>query len=164
MATLSITPTSQISSDKNVVTSEVFIAAPRERIFAALTDPKQAVQWWGQNDRYHLTEFNLDPRVGGEWSTSGVGLRMGEINIHGEVLELDPPRRLSYTWISSWMPKRTTVLWELETQNGGTLVKLTHTGFAGDAEAANAHSTGWNLVLGWLQGYAERGETVSSRK
>lgn len=164
MATLSITPTSQISSDKDVVTSEIFIAAPRERVFEALTDPKQAVRWWGQNDQYHLSEFHIDPRVGGKWSTSGGSMKRGDIKAQGELLELDPPRRLSYTWISSWMPKTTTVVWQLENQNGGTLVKLTHTGFAGDAEQANNHSIGWNQVLGWLQGYVDRGETVSTRK
>lgn len=164
MATLSTTPISQISSDKNVVTCEIFIAAPRERIFEALTDPKQAVRWWGQNDRYHLSEFIMDTKVGGKWSTAGGSMKMGDINVHGEFVEVDPPRRLAYTWISSWMPKTTTVLWELEAQNDGTLVKLTHTGFAGDAEQAQNHSHGWNLVISWLQAYVERGETVSTRK
>lgn len=164
MATLSITPISQVSPDKNVVTSELFIAAPSERIFEALTDPTQAVQWWGQNDRYHLSEFNLDARVGGRWSTSGSSLTMGAFKVEGEILELDPPRRLAYTWLSSWMPRNTKVLWELENQNGGTLVKITHTGFAGDAEQAKNHSTGWTLVLGWLQAFVEKGETVASRK
>jgi uncharacterized protein YndB with AHSA1/START domain len=164
MATLSITPISQISSDNNVVTSEIFIAAPCERVFEALTDPEQAMRWWGQNERYHLTRFDIDSRVGGKWSLSGASMKMGDINVHGEVLELDPPRKLSYTWISSWMPKTTTVVWELENRNGGTHVKLTHTGFAGDTEQANNHTIGWNLILGWLQGYVERGETVSTRK
>jgi uncharacterized protein YndB with AHSA1/START domain len=164
MATLSIVPTSQISPDNNLVACEIFIAAPRERVFQALTDPKQAVQWWGQSDRYHLTEFNIDPRVGGKWSTSGGSVNMGDINVHGEVLELDPPRRLAYTWISSWLPKTTTVVWELENQSGGTIVKVIHTGFDGNADNANAHGTGWNLVLSWLQGYVERGETVIARK
>src|SRR5438270_3217245 len=140
MAALSINPTSHISSDNEVVTSEIFIAAPRERVFEALTDPKQAVRWWGQNDQYHLTEFNIDARVGGKWSTSGGSMKMGDINVHGELIELDPPRRLSYTWISSWLPKTTTVVWELENQNGGTLVKLTHTGFAGDEAQTKGHS------------------------
>ena len=164
MATLSIAPISQISSDKDTVTSEIFVSAPRERIFQALTDPKQAVLWWGQNDRYHLREFNLDARVGGEWSTSGSSLKMGNFKVEGEIVEFDPPRRLAYTWLSSWMPKSTKVTWELQTQQGGTLVKLTHTGFAGDAEQATNHTTGWTSVLGWLQAYVEKGETVSSRK
>lgn len=164
MATLSINPTSRISSDNDVVVAEIFIAAPRERIFEALTDPRQAVRWWGQNDRYHMNEFQMDVRVGGRWSTTGASVRMGDIEIHGEFLEIDPPRRLAYTWISTWMPKSTKVLWELETQGAGTVVKLTHTGFAGDAEQAKNHSLGWSLVLGWLQAFAERGETVESRR
>jgi uncharacterized protein YndB with AHSA1/START domain len=89
---------------------------------------------------------------------------MGEFKIEGEILELDPPRRLTYTWISTWMPKNTRVLWELESKDGGTLVKLTHTGFAGDAEQAKNHTIGWSSVLAWLQAYVEKGETVTSRK
>jgi uncharacterized protein YndB with AHSA1/START domain len=76
---------------------------------------------------------------------------------------VDPPRRLSYTWISSWLPKVTKVLWELAAYNGGTSLKLTHSGFAGDTEATKNHTHGWNLALVWLQSYAERGETIASR-
>jgi uncharacterized protein YndB with AHSA1/START domain len=164
MATLSLTPTSQINSDNDIVTCEIFIAAPRERVFEALTNPEQAIKWWGQTDHYQLTDFHLEAHVGGKWSASGESLNMGKMNIQGEVLELNPPLRLAYTWISSWLPKTTRVVWELENRNAGTLVKLTHTGFEGNAEHANAHSIGWNLVLGWLQGYVERGETISNRK
>ena len=71
MATLSINPVSQISSDTDVVTCEIFIAAPRERIFEALTDPKQAAQWWGQKEHYQMSNFNMDLRKGGKWSTTG---------------------------------------------------------------------------------------------
>jgi len=163
MATLSITPVSQISADNNVVTSEVFISAPRERVFQALADARQAAQWWGQKEGYRLTEFNLDPRVGGKWSTRGSSPNMGATSISGEILEFVPPRRLAYTWLSSWMPKNTRVLWELETQNGGTLVKLTHTGFAGDADQTKNHTIGWAMVLGWLQAYAEKNETIASK-
>ena len=132
MATLSINPVSQISADKDVVNSEIFIAAPRERVFQALTDARQASQWWGQKDGYHLEGFKLDARVGGKWSTFGSSANMGPYKIEGEILELDPPRLLTYTWLSSWMPKNTKVTWELEKQSTVTLVNLTHTGFAGD--------------------------------
>jgi uncharacterized protein YndB with AHSA1/START domain len=164
MATLSITPVSQVSPDNNVVTSEIFIAAPPERVFEALTDPKQAVQWWGKTERYHFSTFSLDARIGGKWSSAGTSPNMGPFTIEGEILELDPPRRVAYTWLSSWMPKNTRVLWELKIKDGGTLVKLTHTGFAGDADGANNHSAGWNSILTWLQAYVEKGETVASRK
>ncbi len=164
MATLAINPVSHIDSNNHVVTSAIFIAAPRERIFAALTDPKQAAQWWGAADRYHMAEFQMDVHLGGKWSTNGNSAKMGAVKVHGEFLEIDPPKSLAYTWISSWMPKTTKVLWELEPKDGGTYVKVTHTGFEGDAEHAKNHSLGWSLVVTWLQAYLERGETVNDRK
>ena len=39
--------TSAITPDQNVVTAEIFIAAPPERVFQAITDPTQPPQWWG---------------------------------------------------------------------------------------------------------------------
>jgi hypothetical protein len=42
MATITVSPA------QDAVTGEIFIAAPPERVFRALTDPKQAPQWWGK--------------------------------------------------------------------------------------------------------------------
>lgn len=105
----------------------------------------------------------MDVRAGGKWSSRGTSAKMGDFTVHGEYLEIDPPRRLAYTWNATWMPRNTVVVWELIELEGGTLVKITHTGFAGDSEQASNHSNGWALVLGWLQGYIEKGETVTSR-
>lgn len=163
MATASIQAISHITPNHDVVRCEMFIAAPRERIFEALTDPKQVVQWWGQGGLYKMNEFRMDIRPGGKWSTVGMSCKMGATEVGGEILEVDPPKRLSYTWSSTWMPKVTTVLWELELKDGGTLVKITHSGFAGDAVQAENHSTGWNRVMVWIQSYVERGETVEMR-
>ncbi len=162
MATFS-TPISRTSDDHDAVTCEIFIAAPRERVFEALTNPAQAAQWWGDKGRYYMHTFSMDVRKGGKWSTTGHSATSGHIEVHGEFLEMDPPRRLSYSWISSWLPKVTQVLWELESHEGGTRLKLTHTGFAGDTEATKNHTHGWNLALVWLQSYCERGETIASR-
>jgi uncharacterized protein YndB with AHSA1/START domain len=40
MATVAITP------DQNVITGEIFIAAPPSRVFQATTDPAQMPLWW----------------------------------------------------------------------------------------------------------------------
>ena len=162
MATANITPISQLTPDNDVLTLELFIAAPRERIFQALTDPAQAAQWWGRKDHYHFTHFNMDVRPGGKWSSKGASPKMGDISVHGEFLEVEPPARLAYTWNSSWMPVLTKVLWELDPQAEGTLVKLTHSGFAGNIDQAKGHSIGWTLVFTWLQAFAEKGETMDS--
>jgi uncharacterized protein YndB with AHSA1/START domain len=158
MATMSINPTSHITPDNDVVTLEIFIAAPRERIFQAITDPAQASQWWGRKDQYYFNHFDMDVRVGGKWSTTGTSPKNGDLEVHGEFLEVDPPRRLAYSWSSSWMPAVTKVLWEFDSQSNGTLVRLTHSGFAGDANQTQGHSHGWSLVFTWLQAFAERGE------
>jgi len=172
MATTSITP------EQDVVTAEIFIAAPPQRVFEALTDPKQAPQWWGQEGLYRITEYRGDVRVGGKWASVGVGADGKEFRVDGEYLEIDPPRRLVYTWIASFMgPQKTTVHWELEPrdvhglqQSGprkrgtGTMVKIRHEGFAGVPEAlVVGHSQGWVRVLGWIQAFVEEGKTVDTR-
>jgi uncharacterized protein YndB with AHSA1/START domain len=170
--------TSAITPDQNVVTAEIFIAAPPERVFQAITDPTQPPQWWGQQGVYRLSEHHGDVRVGGKWSSIGVGADGTSFRVDGEYLEVDPPRRLVYTWISSFMgPQKTIVHWELEPREvhglqhrgprrmgTGTMVKIRHEGFAGVPQAAAVgHSQGWVRVLGWMQAFVEEGETVETR-
>jgi uncharacterized protein YndB with AHSA1/START domain len=111
-----------------------------------------------RKDQYYFNQFDMDVRVGGKWSTTGTSHKLGDLAVHGEFLEVDPPRRLVYSWISSWLPAETKVLWELDSQDNGTLVRLTHSGFAGNVQAAQGHSVGWSLVFTWLQAFAEKGE------
>ncbi len=42
-------------------------------------------------------------------------------------------------------------------------MKIRHTGFAGPPEDAKNHSQGWTRVLGWMQAFVEKGETVATR-
>ena len=51
--------------DREIVLSRV-IAAPRERVFQAWTDPKQVVQWFGP-DGFKVESLECDIRPGGRW-------------------------------------------------------------------------------------------------
>jgi uncharacterized protein YndB with AHSA1/START domain len=85
-------------------------------------------------------------------------------HVSGEYVEVDPPRLVSYTWVASWSgPLKTLVRWELEPVDGGTLVHVRHSGFAGAAEAAQNHYQGWQRVIAWMQAFVEKGETVETR-
>ncbi len=152
MATATITP------DQNAVIAEVFIAAPPARVFQAISDPSQLPRWWGQDGLYHVTKSTMDVRPGGKtfW-------------VEGEYLEVDPPKRLVHTWVSSYDTARTVVRWELEPQTvnalhpsgprksgTGTLVRVRQEGFAGNFESAKAHGDGWKRVLGWLEAFVLR--------
>jgi len=170
MATTAITP------DQDAIVGEIFIAAPPARVFQAITDPSQLPLWWGARGIYRTTEWKADLRVGGKWSSDGTGADGRPFRVEGEYLEIDPPRLLVLTWRYSWGSQKTVVRWELEPQSvhglhasgprkagTGTLVKILHTGFAGDPAAAAGHGEGWKRVLGWLSGFAEKGETADTR-
>jgi len=167
----------QITPDNNTVLAEIFIAAPPERVFQALTDPQQMSKWWGQKGMYRVTENTSDLRPGGKWSSAGVSADGKPFSVDGEYLEIDRPRLLVYTWNPSFAHKlKTTVRCELEAHDvhglqhrgpqrvgTGTLVKIRQDGFAGNVEQAQDHSIGWTRVLGWMQAFVEKGETVDTR-
>jgi uncharacterized protein YndB with AHSA1/START domain len=169
--------TATITADQDAVLAEVFIAAPPERVFQAITDPSQTTQWWGQSGMYRVTEAKSDLRPGGKWSSSGIGTDGTKFQVEGEYLEITPPRLLVYTWTYSWGDARKTIVrWELEPTpvhslqhrgpqkvGTGTLVKIRHEGFAGAPDQAASHGQGWKRVLGWMQAFVERGETIDTR-
>jgi uncharacterized protein YndB with AHSA1/START domain len=156
--------TMQISPDKDAIVSEIYIAARPEQVFRALVDPQQVLQWWGQQGVYVCTEFVADLRQGGKWRCAGIGPDGGRFEVTGEYLELDPPHLLVHSWIASWTADaKTTVRWELEPQDGGTRLRVHHTGLAAYPGIGDSYR-GWPRMLGWIQALLERGETVDVRK
>ena len=153
-----------IPRNHDTIEAEILIAAPPERIFEALIEPQQVVQWWGQAGIYQCTEFTSDLRVGGKWRSAGLGGQSGHFTVSGEYLEIDSPRALTYSWVASWTGDvKTTVRWELEPVEQGTRVRLKHSGLAAHPEMARAYQ-GWPRMLGWLQAFLEKGETVAMRR
>ena len=156
--------TPRVTSNLDELVSEISIAAPPERIFQALIDPAQVVQWWGQSGLYRCTEFQCDLRRGGKWRCAGVSGDHKRFEAFGEYLEIDPPRLLVHSWVASWTGEvKTIVRWELEPTRQGTLVRIRHCGLAAHPELAQSYS-GWPRILGWLQALLERGETVDDRR
>ena len=155
-----------VPQDQDAIALEVEIAAPPDRVFQAITDPTQLLRWWGQQGMYHGTKWCTDVRPGGQWRCEGVSDVDGSAyHVTGEYLEVDPPRVLVHTWLSSWGgPLKTVVRWELQAVADRTLLRVHHSGFAGAAEQAKAHYQGWQRVLSWMQSFVEKGETVDSRK
>ena len=138
--------------DRGIVLARVDIAVPPERVFRALTTDEVS-QWWGQADMYQTTKHTMDLRPGGAWRSEGVSSSGQPFHVGGEVLEVDPPHRLVYTWKPSWEPgDATTVSYRLEATATGTRVTIRHTGFANPAVCAD-HAEGWERVFGWLQAH-----------
>src|SRR5262245_45189011 len=82
----------------DAVVLEIDLDAPPERVFRALTEPKELLAWWGEEAESHTTSWELDLRLGGNWRSRGADKSCGAWTIWGEIIELDPPRVLAYTW------------------------------------------------------------------
>jgi uncharacterized protein YndB with AHSA1/START domain len=136
---------------------EITIDAPAEKVFAALTDPNQLTQWWGEDGSYRTEHMTADLRVGGKWRTTGTTSKGEAFAVEGEYRAIERPRLLEYTWKHDWggrVEEPTIVRFELTEHNGSTHLQLIHSGFA-DVTSRNDHNTGWGTVLGWLKRFAE---------
>ncbi len=151
-------PKTVITADQDAVVSEIEIAAPPERVFQALTDPEQLMRWLTDASCPAIL-WEMDARPGGRYrhaTAKGTVVVNGvdQFECHGEIVELDPPRLLVYTWIANWhedKTRRTVVRWELFPTENGTRVKVTHSGLAQEASARKDYQSGWPGVLTMLR-------------
>jgi uncharacterized protein YndB with AHSA1/START domain len=155
--------TAQITPDNDAVVSEIQIAAPPERVFKALTDERELIRWF-TDPACPVNSWTMDARQGGQYrytteKGSVVINGIDEFECHGEILEIDPPRLLVYTWYGNWHQNkslRTVVRWELTPNAGGTQVKVTHSGLAHEEAARKDYSGGWIGVLDQLKKFTEK--------
>jgi uncharacterized protein YndB with AHSA1/START domain len=154
--------TTTVTHDQDAVIGEIYIAAPVERVFQALFDPKQVMLWWTHPD-CPIAAFSMETKPGGRWfyDTAQTKINVNGVtkfHCEGEVLEYDPPRVLAYTWIANWhddKSRRTVVRWELSPQANGTLAKVTHSGLAQERVAREDYTSGWVGVLETLKKFLE---------
>ena len=103
---------------------ELFYPHPPERVWRTLTEPALISRWLMDVEAF-------EPRVGCRFQFITKPAPGFDGVIHCEVLEADPPRRLSYSWRSGRAKTPTTVLWQLVREGEGTRLVFDHTGFRG---------------------------------
>lgn len=133
-----------------------FIKTTPEKLWHALTDRAFTERYW-----YGCS-------LTSDW-TAGAPMRMekaGRIVNEGVVLESDPPRKLSYSWVSVYdeemrkePPSRVTYL--LEPSHGAVKLTVIHEGFAEHSRTLPDISTGWPMVLSSLKSILETGQPLS---
>jgi uncharacterized protein YndB with AHSA1/START domain len=159
----------------------VYIKATPQAIWDAITKPE-----WTQKYGYSgLADFDL--REGGKHRTrptpeiEAFGYTGDMVN--GEVVELDPPRRLVITWKLIMGPPEmaaepyTTVTYDIEeTKSVGTRLTVTHELTGAPLTAAMVNGSGenidapenenagggWNWILSDLKTLLETGETIGA--
>lgn len=130
---------------------QVEIATTPERLWQAIVDPEQTRKY------YYGALSKSDWTVGSRWTSESED---GEVYLEGEILEIDPPRRLVHTLhvvhepaAAAEAPSR--VEYEITQIGDRCRLTLIHTG-RGPATMEYT-SGGWETILGGLKELLETG-------
>jgi uncharacterized protein YndB with AHSA1/START domain len=113
------------------------IACPPEKIWRALTQQHLIEEWLMKND--------FEPVVGHRFE-----LRADWGAVEGEVLDVEPNRKLSYSWGDHDL--ETVVTWTLTPTAAGTCLRMEQTGFRPDQPRYfHGAKGGWPRLLAALE-------------
>jgi uncharacterized protein YndB with AHSA1/START domain len=124
------------------------LKVPRERVFAAWTDPQQANRWWAPRD-FELLSCTMDVRPGGKWHRrmrSPRGIVVTKFGVYREVVV---PERLAFTYQTEEdgaLDDETLVTVTFEEAAAGTRLTLRHVAFESEAASLD-HRGGWGGAL-----------------
>ncbi len=134
----------------------IFIRTTPEKLWAALTDPEFVRQYWFD------TTVECGWTKGSPWKLVGAD---GSPMDTGEILEIDPPRRMVIRWRNEWKPElkaegpsRCTI--ELEPVGAAVKLTVTHEMDRPGSAFIAAVSGGWPMILSNLKSLLETGEIV----
>jgi uncharacterized protein YndB with AHSA1/START domain len=82
--------------------------APRDRVFAAYTDPKLVPEWWGPRGTTTVVDV-MDVRAGGSWRFVSRDADGREDAFRGTYREVAPPDRIVQTFEWEGMPGHVSV-------------------------------------------------------
>src|SRR5712672_1508615 len=99
---------------------------PPEKIWRALTQGPLIKEWLMDND--------FQPAVGHKFNFRATPVPNWNGVIDSEVLVIEPNKKLSYTWGALGLGS--VVVWTLTRTDAGTHVRMEHSGFRADQEAA----------------------------
>jgi uncharacterized protein YndB with AHSA1/START domain len=133
-----------------------YIRTTPERLWSALTSPEFTRQYWLG------VSVDADWKVGGAWKLTYPD---GRTTDTGEIVELEPSKRLALRWRNEFKPELKAEGWSLctmEIEPSGDAVKLTvtHTMEREDSKFIGAVSTGWPQILSNLKSLLETGAVV----
>jgi uncharacterized protein YndB with AHSA1/START domain len=133
-----------------------YIETTPEKLWEALTNSEFSKRYW----------FGAD--VISDWKVgSPFALVMnGTTTDVGEILEADPPRRLSYTFHhvtteESRKERPSKVVFNIEPHGNLVKLTLTHEGFAEGSRHLDGISKGWPAILSGLKSMLESGTALA---
>src|SRR6267154_6120677 len=146
-----------ITNFKPMTVYTIYIASTPEKVWEALTSAELSRKYFFGNT------VELEPRVGGSYI---VRTPDGALHISGEVVECDPPKKLTVTFNVNWpelIEKLGPTLVTYEIEQAGEAVRLTMTE-AHDRplsdDILSGGRQGWPAILSSLKSLLETGQPL----
>jgi uncharacterized protein YndB with AHSA1/START domain len=147
-------------SEREIRVERVF-DAPRDRVFAAYTDPELIPEWYGPRGTTTVVD-RMDVRTGGDWRVVMRESDGSETGFRGTYREVTPPERIVQTFEWEGMPGHVSVetatFEDLGEQTKVTTVSIFHTPEERDGMLASGMERGMNET------YARLDELLASGK
>ena len=124
--------------------------APAAAVFDAWTSAEVIRRWWHVEHDWETTVAEVDLRLGGAVRVVMRNPLDGAEYGGGYYTEIDPPRRLAFTWLWDGNDTRQLIELDFEEADGVTTVRLTNSGLWSEA-AVRSHDEGWSGVLDNLE-------------
>jgi len=146
--------------DKPKFVYVTYIRTTPEKLWRALVDPEFTRQYWCD------TVQECEWKVGAAW---GIVIPGGRVINSGQVLEIDPPRKLVLTWRKELDPEmraegHSRMTYEIEQLPHSVKLTVTHESDMPGSKLIQAVSQGWPLVLASLKSLLETGSSLEETR
>ena len=136
----------------------IYIAANAATVWNGLIDKEVTEKYWG---RHNVSDW----KEGSKWEhtrTDG----SGTVDVHGHVLECDPPRKLVVTWNGPDGSKTqeahpSVVTYDLVALGPDTKLTVTHSKLDKGSVMHEGVTQGWQALMSNLKSLLETGKTLS---
>lgn len=136
-----------------------YISTTPEKLYAALLDAEMTKLFWGRSRNVSAADW----KPGSQWSHQSYD-DANVVDVTGEVIEADPPRRLVLTWQSNAPGARdekpSRVTFQIEPAFGAVKLTVIHDEFEPDSKLFKATSMGWPAILSSLKTLLETGQPM----
>jgi uncharacterized protein YndB with AHSA1/START domain len=137
-----------------------FIRTTPEKLWRAMTEPEFTRQFWMN------TTQESEWKPGASWR---IAKPNGESADSGEVVEIDPPRKLVLTWQNHLFPEMNAegfsrLTYQLEEQGDMVKLTVTHEMDRSDSKFIKAVSNGWPVILASLKSFLETGNALEATR
>jgi uncharacterized protein YndB with AHSA1/START domain len=146
--------------DKPKFVYVTYIRTTPEKLWQALIEPEFTRQFW------YDTWQDCQWKPGASWR---IMIPDGRVANSGEVLEIDPPRRLVLSWRKELLPELrvegySRLTYEIEKQADSVKLTITHESDTPGSKLIKAVSNGWPIILASLKSLLETGQSLEETR